>query len=193
MAAFEECCVLIPAATLKDFPSDLSDYDARSMLAAWTVLWHPRLLASTGQLPTWVRADSPAEPKPGTLIVVPAPSFAQLPADFQSRADKCEGCHLVTGGSRSELLTVIDSVDSDQAQPPGQDLPSIAGEDRNVSVEDFYAAAYASLQVQVMTRRLRSTPRRTSPWRAPPPRRRRAPQPCTPVNSGRSTKHEPNR
>ena len=157
MAAFEECCVLIPAATLEDFPSDLSDYDARSMLAAWTVLWHPQLLATTGHLPTWIRADSPTEPKPGNLIVVPAPSFAQLPVDFQSRAQKCEGCHLITGGSRSELLAAINELDADHEQLLVNDIPSISGEDRSVGVEDFYAAAYASLQVQVMTRRLRYT------------------------------------
>ena len=61
MPVFDECCVLIPVSTLEDFPSDLSDYDARSLLAAWTVLWNPHLLAQTEQIPTWYRADSPPE------------------------------------------------------------------------------------------------------------------------------------
>jgi alpha-mannosidase len=157
MPVFEECCVLIPTATLEDFPSDLSDYDARSTLAAWTVLWHPQLLATTGQLPTWVRADSPPEPKPGTLIVAPAPSLVQLPADFQTRVQECEGCYLVTGGSRSELLGNIDRLGSGEGQASRQDPQPIRNEDRQVAVEDFYAAGYASLQIQVMTRRLRYT------------------------------------
>ena len=58
MPLFDECCVLIPTATLEDFPSDLSDYDARSLLAAWTVLWDPRLLAQTEQLPVGDRAEA---------------------------------------------------------------------------------------------------------------------------------------
>lgn len=157
MPAFEECCVLIPAATLEDFPSDLSDYDARSMLAAWTVLWHPQLLAATGQLPTWYRADSPPDPKPGCLIVAPAPSMAQLPADFQLRVEEAGDCHLVTGGSRSELLASILQIASDhEAAIPG-DLPQLTDDGRPIAVDDFYAAGYASLQIQVMTRRLRYT------------------------------------
>ncbi len=157
MPVFEECRVLIPAATLEDFPSDLSDYDARSMLAAWTVLWHPQLLVATGQLPGWFRADSPPEPKPGVLILAPAPSLAQLPADFQARAEACQDCHLVTGGSRSELLSNIGAIGLESVPPQLLDVPTISDGDRQVASDDFYAAAYASLQIQVMTRRLRYT------------------------------------
>ena len=157
MPDFEECCVLIPAATLEDFPADLSDYDARSMLAAWTVLWHPRLLASTDQLPNWFRADSPAIPKPGSLILVPAPSQSKLPADFESRVAATADCHLVTGGSREEFWQQIRQLscgpgDSDSVEPA-----RLFEDEREISVVDFYAAGYAWLQIQVMTRRLRYT------------------------------------
>ncbi len=167
MRSFEECCVLIPAATLEDFPNDLSDSDARSLLAAWTVLWHPQLLAATRQLPSWSRADSPPEPKAGSLIVVPAPSLGQLPADFQSRVAGSVDCHLISGGSRDELLTKIGQCEAaGQTPKPPEASPSEAspqqslqpgGQQRRVGVEDFYAAGYAALQIQVMTRRLRYT------------------------------------
>lgn len=156
MPVFEECSVLIPAATLEDFPADLSDYDARSMLAAWTVLWHPQLLAATNQLPTWYRADSPPEPKPGLLVVVSTASAVELPPDYSSRIDATAESHLVTGASRAEFLSNIISIGSDGfSDPPA--LPAAEDNDRIVSVDDFYAAGYASLQIQVMTRRLRYT------------------------------------
>ena len=63
MAPFDECSVLIPSATLEDFPMGGPDSDARSLLAGWTVLWHPLLLAQTEQMPTWYRADSPPTPE----------------------------------------------------------------------------------------------------------------------------------
>jgi len=157
MPFFEECYVLIPVATLEDFPSDLSDNDARSMLAAWTVLWHPRLLTATGQLPSWSRADSPPEPKSGSLIVIPAPSLDPLPPDYHSRIEAEVDCHLVTGRSRSELLDQIAKIRSDDGDPMRFESPPISHRDRTIGIEDFYAAGYAFLQIQVMTRRLRYT------------------------------------
>ncbi len=157
MPDFEECCVLIPAATLEDFPADLSDYDARSMLAAWTVLWHPRLLVATEQLPNWFRADSPANPKSGSLILVPAPSQSKLPADFESRVAATPDCHLVTGGSRSEFWQQIQRLGCGQGDWGSGDPAGLFEGDREINVADFYAAGYALLQIQVMTRRLRYT------------------------------------
>ncbi|MFK8112344.1 MAG: hypothetical protein AB8B91_09085 [Rubripirellula sp.] len=151
MPVFDECCVLIPAATLEDFPSDLSDSDARSLLAAWTVLWHPGLLAQTEQTPIWYRADSPPDPVGKRLITVPAPSKPELPSGYEARAQVSEGCLWVTGASRKEMLETIDgALDS---APIG----TLTANGRQIGIEDFFAAGFAALQVQVMTRRLRYT------------------------------------
>jgi alpha-mannosidase len=154
MPVFEETCVLIPAATLEDFPTDLSDDDARSLLAGWSVLWHPRLLAATGQLPAWARGDAPPEAKSGQLVVVPTPSLPQLPADYLSRAAATEGAVVLTGGSRAEFLTNLANAVPD---PDWTNVPMLQQGDREIGVADFYAAGYAFLQIQVMTRRLRYT------------------------------------
>ncbi|MEC8475216.1 MAG: hypothetical protein VXZ38_11225, partial [Planctomycetota bacterium] len=61
MPLFQECCVLLPATNLEDFPSQLPSQEACSLLGAWTVLWHPSLLAEMEQLPAWYRADAPPE------------------------------------------------------------------------------------------------------------------------------------
>ena len=147
MPVFDECCVLIPVSTLEDFPSDLSDYDARSLLAAWTVLWNPHLLAQTEQIPTWYRADSPPEPVGKRLFTVPNPSLTVLPDGYRIRAEQSEDACWVTGDSREAMLAKLDL----------PSCPALTDGSRTVTEQDFYAAAYASLQVQVMTRRLRYT------------------------------------
>lgn len=147
MPPFDECCVLIPASTLEDFPSKLSDADARSLLAGWTVLWHPSLLARTGQLPAWYRADGPPDPLGNRLLVVPAPSIPQLPSGYELRARQTQDGRWFTGNTRAELAERL-------ALPA---CPPLYGEHRTIEVEDFYAAGYAALQIQIMTRRLRYT------------------------------------
>jgi alpha-mannosidase len=151
MAPFDECSVLIPSATLEDFPTGLSAEEARSLLAGWTVLWHPRLLAQTEQLPTWYRADSPPTPDGPRVILVPDPSFDQLPTDFRRKCDANDQCLWITGGDRNEMLSGL-QIDS---QAP--ELAPLEHAGRTLSVDDFYAAGFTALQIQVMTRRLRYT------------------------------------
>ncbi|MCG8648477.1 MAG: hypothetical protein MI861_01510 [Pirellulales bacterium] len=147
MSPIDECGVLIPAATLEDFPSDLSDSDARSLFAAWTVLWHPRLLVACQQLPTWYRADSPPDSGGSRILTVPHPSLSQLPEGFEAKYLSDEGCRWVIGSDREEMLAKL------QLDAP----PPVAAKHRCLAVEDFFAAGFAALQIQVMTRRLRYT------------------------------------
>ncbi|NND99181.1 MAG: hypothetical protein HKN47_17830, partial [Pirellulaceae bacterium] len=107
MAPFDECSVLIPVATLEDFPSDANDSDARSLLAGWTVLWHPKLLAQSGQIPTWYRADSPPEPDGPRIVVVPDPSFDQLPSGFENKCKRNHDCQWIQGADRAQMLAAL--------------------------------------------------------------------------------------
>ena len=147
MAPFDECSVLIPAATLEDFPSDVNDSDARSLLAGWTVLWHPRLLAQTEQLPTWYRADSPPEPDGPRIVVAPNSSIEQLPSGYRDKCLRNNECQWVVGDDRDAMLRALD------LDAP----PELNTDHRTIGVQDFFAAGYASLQTQIMTRRLRYT------------------------------------
>ncbi|MGB0600178.1 MAG: hypothetical protein ACPGLY_26170 [Rubripirellula sp.] len=181
MPFFDECCVLIPASTLEDFPSDLSDSEARSLLAGWTVLWHPALLAAAEQIPAWYRADAPPDPIGSRLVTVPSPSQSLLPDGFEQRSsEQSEGCW-VTGDDRESMLANLvekfaqarqsadegepdNSADKSNQHPLlsldpafSQSTARLQGEERSIGVEDFYAAGYVALQVQVMTRRLRYT------------------------------------
>src|SRR6056297_2127238 len=147
MPPFDECCVLIPASTLEDFPAKLSDHDARSLLAGWTVLWHPQLLAQTKQIPSWYRADAPPDPIGRRLIVAPTASLDQLPEGYQLRAREDQQCQWILGSNRQELIAAA-GLDS---------FPTLCQGQRSVAVEDFFAAGFACLQIQIMTRRLRYT------------------------------------
>lgn len=151
MAPIDECSVLLPSATLEDFPVGGSAADARSLLAAWSVLWHPTLLVRTEQIPTWYRADAPPTPDGPRVIVVPDPSASQIPSDFRRKCDANPDCVWVTGADRSEMLTALGL---DQSTPTTSPL-NFSG--RELGIEDFFAAGYLSLQIQIMTRRLRYT------------------------------------
>ena len=165
----EEVCVLIPTSSLEEIPTAVSDAEARSLLAAWTVLWHPRLIADTGQIPVWYRADSPpADPGP-RRITVPSLSLAKLPGGYEQRCRDSEETIWVTGGNRAEMLDRLGlsghesvGVAADQRGAGDEGETGDQGETGGgggdvVEVADFFALGYAMFQVQVMTRRLRYT------------------------------------
>ena len=45
--------VFLPCHTLDDFPPWLEEHEADDVLAAWTAVWEPRLLAAVGRAPEW--------------------------------------------------------------------------------------------------------------------------------------------
>ena len=53
MTKFSHLISLFPCRSLEDFPVDGSKAEAKSLLAAWTGLWHPRLIAQSETAPTW--------------------------------------------------------------------------------------------------------------------------------------------
>ena len=60
---YRESYILLPCHSLEDFPLHHEGDDAAGLLAAWTALWHPALLAATG-----------AGPSGGAAIILPATS-----------------------------------------------------------------------------------------------------------------------
>lgn len=168
MPSFDECLILLPSSTLEDFPSDASAADARNLLAAWTVLWHPSLIAATRQNPTWYRADSPPEPRENQLVVVPTLSLSRLPESYKSRLQATEGSVWLGGETRAEMLKALElkalELEALGSAFSGQDNPdtstavnALVHAGRSIGPEDFFAFGYAILQIQVMTRRLRYT------------------------------------
>src|SRR5437016_1595527 len=56
---YEDLIVLIPSHSLEDFPAEIGEDDAASLLNSFAVAWHPVLLAGAKVLPRWHRADDP--------------------------------------------------------------------------------------------------------------------------------------
>ena len=48
---------LLPCSNLDDFPTHHKGLDAESLLANWTVAWHPELIAATGSRPLWCSTE----------------------------------------------------------------------------------------------------------------------------------------
>lgn len=101
---YSELVILLPCHSLDDFPTYHDGDDAEGLLACWSSLWHPALLASAEKLPSWYRADSPPDALQDRLVVVPSVSDSQLLAGWGTRAQN-EGATVVRKTSkRSEIL-----------------------------------------------------------------------------------------
>ncbi|MEM6777287.1 MAG: hypothetical protein AAF670_06495 [Planctomycetota bacterium] len=147
MTSIVECCVLIPCSNVEDFPSQLAQSDARSLLGCLTAAWHPRLIAQTGRAPSWHRGD---ETVPATtqvagerrLVIVPEPCRSKLPSsvaslirtgadvpgDTRSGGETPKGNDLfVSGQSRRSVLSTIDRVLEEG--PDGLSPLGLAGRD----------------------------------------------------------------
>ncbi len=141
---FSELIILLPCHSLEDFPVYQEGEQAEGLLAAWSALWHPALLASAGQLPTWFRADGPPDDLAGRLVVVPQPSEPLLLAGWAARAESSGACVIRKTHRRDEMLAKA--------------LAAVDGGDGGVDPElaaDFLALGLCYLLVELLTRQMR--------------------------------------
>lgn len=138
--------ILLPCHSLEDFPVHYRGAEADDLLTAWTVLWHPLLIAAAGQAPTWYRADSPPDDLAGAIVAIPGVATSHLPTGFCARA-RDQGAILLRGGTREAMLEVaLAQTDCATSVQPGVPAELVA---------DFHALGYCYLQVQLLTRRMR--------------------------------------
>ncbi len=143
---FDELSVLLPCHSLDDFPTQLQGDDAEGLLAGWSALWHPALLASVGKAPTWRRAEFPSESLAGKLIVVPPVVEKTFSGDLAAKAQN-EGGLVIRGLTRradivAALLAAISHSSNDAAIAPEL-------------VADFLALGTCYLQSELLVRRMR--------------------------------------
>lgn len=144
MKNYRELAVLLPCHSLEDFPLYHTGEDADSLLACWTALWHPRLVATTAAGPKWHRVDLPPEDLQNSLLLVPTVSFSQLPTGFAQRAKDAGAVLITRERDRQSIL--------DRALQPLDDIGEQIDADLTA---DFLALGYAYLQVQILTRQMR--------------------------------------
>jgi alpha-mannosidase len=141
---YDDLLILLPCHSLEDFPTHHSGDDAAGLLAGWSALWHPDLIASTQKMPSWFRADSPPDALANKLVIVPGVSEPEIPADLAQRAQD-HGAVLIRGQmDRHKIL--------EQALAPLE--PTEPTTDPDLAA-DFLALGYCFLQVQLLTRQMR--------------------------------------
>src|SRR5262245_55495712 len=149
---YQELIILLPCHSLEDFPTYHEGDDAQSLLASWSALWHPELLAAAGQAPTWRRIDEPPSEVRGRLIVVPSVCVQKLPSGFAQRV-KDEGGVLVRKMvSREEIVAA--ALEGLREQPRNQRTEETKPVDPELAA-DFLALGYCYLQIELLTRQMR--------------------------------------
>ena len=152
---FQELIILLPCHSLEDFPTYHEGEDAQSLLASWSALWHPELMAAAGQAPTWRRIEDPPSEIKDRLIVVPSVCAQRLPTGFPQRVKEEGGLLIRKTGSREEIV---------EAALGGLREGEVPAEPRNATegvpysadlAADFLALGYCYLQIQLLTRQMR--------------------------------------
>ncbi len=134
--------VLIPSHSLEDFPSELGEQQAASLLNAFAAVWHPAALAAAGVVPSWHRADEPPQDVENRLIIVPTPSEDWLPHGWIESARE-KGATVISG--LCDRQPMIDAVLAG--------CPSNDSGDANL-VADFLALGSCHLQLELLTRQM---------------------------------------
>jgi alpha-mannosidase len=140
---YQELLILLPCHSLEDFPTYHEGDDAQSLLASWSALWHPVLLAAAGQAPAWRRIEDPPQELKDRLIVVPTVCVQKLPTGFTQRAKEAGATLIRKTTSRDEIVAA--------ALEPLEGRPAVDDE----LAADFLALGYCYLQIQLLTRQMR--------------------------------------
>lgn len=141
---YKDLLVLVPCHSLEDFPTELGEGPASSLLNAFTVLWHPALIGSTGAFPRWERGDEVTDATPDRLIIIPTASDDMVPKSWIERARR-EGSNIITGQTERKAML-------EKALEPLDDKPEIDPE----IMLDFLALGTAHLQMELLTRHMRN-------------------------------------
>lgn len=140
---YEDLIVLIPSHSLEDFPAEIGEDDAASLLNSFAVAWHPALLAAAKVLPRWHRADDPPDSTQKRLIFLPTSCESWVPAGWAERVSG-EGCTVVRGLSeRSQMIQA--------ALAPLENQPTCEAD----LAADFMALGSCYLQIELLTRKMR--------------------------------------
>jgi len=146
---YQELLILLPCHSLEDFPTHHEGDDAHSLLASWSALWHPALIAAAGQAPSWRRVDDPPSDVKDRLIVVPSVCVSRLPTGFAQRVKDEGGVLIRKTASRQEI---VDAALAGLGEKPADETL------REVDAElaaDFLALGYCYLQIELLTRQMR--------------------------------------
>lgn len=140
---YDDLLVLIPSHSLEDFPAELAEKEAASLLNSFAVAWHPALLANVKVLPRWHRADDPPDSAQRRILFLPMNCESWVPAGWADRVSS-EGCAVIRGISdREEMIAAALKALGDEVRVD----PDLAG--------DFLSLGFCYLQIELLTRKMR--------------------------------------
>ncbi|MCC9607598.1 hypothetical protein LOC68_11935 [Blastopirellula sp. JC732] len=140
---YQEVYILIPCHSFEDFPTHHRGDEATSLLACWSAIWRPELIAGTGKMPQWARIDSPPDALEQRLLVIPLVSEKDMQAGFSRRAKEAGAKVVRKIVDRDEAITAV---------LEGLEKPDNLDEEL---AADFVALGYCYLQTELLTRQMR--------------------------------------
>lgn len=161
--SYSEVVILIPSHSLEDFPTDLADEAADSLLNSFSVAFHPALIAMVERMPAWYRADEPIDDYSGKLYFLPTPSEEMMPSGWTSRA-RSEGA-VIAGGPfeknanirrtllRQAFAPVILQDEPDPVLPDDCDISAELDLNDDL-VQDFFALGTCWIVLELVTRHM---------------------------------------
>jgi alpha-mannosidase len=161
---YQELLILLPCHSLEDFPTYHEGEDAQSLLASWSALWHPELLASAGKALNWRRIEDPPSDVKERLIVVPSVCVQRLPTGFAQRVKDEGGVLIRKTTSREEIVAAALAPLRENSKNPRTEEPtepSPTPDSRPPTpvsddlAADFMALGYCYLEIELLTRQMR--------------------------------------
>ncbi|MBN1394313.1 MAG: hypothetical protein JW959_04770 [Pirellulales bacterium] len=135
---------VFPCENIEDLNLERREADAEQLLSAWSVLWHPALLAGQDDIPCWLPPSTPPADPSDCLIVVPDCCESLLRADWLAEAEAAGACLLREMKTRDEMLEAA-------LRRLGPDAPTV---DPGLAA-DFLALGFCHLQVELLNRKSR--------------------------------------
>ncbi len=142
---FQELVVILPCHSFDDFPYHLEGGEADGLLAAYTSLWHPSLIAAVGKTPSWRRGDLDDQDWAGCLVTLPLVCQHDLPG-FWIDEVRGRGGSVIEGGERARGQIVEQALRLCDCPPP---VPETA------LVEDFFALGLCHLLTEALSVQMR--------------------------------------
>ncbi|MFZ1934502.1 MAG: hypothetical protein WBL72_26945 [Thermoguttaceae bacterium] len=159
---FTRLIALFPCQTLEDFDLERREEDAEQLLAAWSALWHPALLADAETIPGWLPASCPPSESAGNLIFAPDCCESSLPDGWLAEAEAAGACVLRGLQHREQIVAAAlerlgdcpNFPISENGTFPLADGPERPPVEPDLAA-DFLALGHCHLQVELLTRKLR--------------------------------------
>ena len=152
MNSLDQLVVVLPCHTIEDLAVRQDEPNASSILANWTALWHPALIARSKQMPDWVSSDFVTREFDNALVMVPLSCVNNIPLEIDD-AQQAGKAELVLGATSRIEIQSNASYQKWISKANETEIDDQQTDDELVT--DFFALGYAYLQIQLMTRQLR--------------------------------------